>query len=268
MAMQVFDAHTHLGTWPSIKECQESLLCGMRRKNVLFSLVSHADCSSFPGEVAPDIEPLSAVEGLKGCLAFAKENEGRIFVAVWVKPRIEPFPSEELIRLMKENRRYIKAIKLHPFCERTPADSPAMEPYYALAREFDLPILVHTAVDEDSAIEHLVAAGKRNPDLRFVAAHLELGSDHRHAIEALKGVPNIYCDTAWVDLSSALLAQEELGADHVFFGTDAPVDGADTLDNPMYGEYFAHAEGSLHSRLSLVLFDNGVAFYDIPCTLK
>lgn len=266
--MNVFDAHAHIGSWNTVEESENNLLSGMRRKNVLFSLISHADCSSFPGEGAPDIPPLSAVDGLKECLRFAKENEGHIFVAVWVKPLTEPWPSEELIQLMEENIHYIKAIKLHPFCEHTCPDSQAMEPYYELARRFNLPVLIHTALDEYSSILHFVNATIDHPDLRFVAAHLELISNHKYAIEVLAKRPNAYCDTAWVDFKSACLAMRKMGKDHVFFGTDAPIEGERTLDNPLYEEFFRHDNAFNREKMHRLMFQNGVDFYKIPIESK
>ncbi len=262
--MNIFDAHTHIASWFTIEESEKNLLDGMDRKNVLFSLISHADCSSFPSEGTADVPPLSAEEGLRQCLDFAKRHPGRIYVAVWVKPRVEKTPSPELIRLIEENLDLVKAIKFHPYCERLPADSPLMEPYYELARRFHLPVLIHTALDMNSAIVHFITAAEEHPDLRFVAAHLELGSDHRFSIRAIRNLPNAYCDTAWVDLESALLAMETMGEDRVIFGTDAPIEGESTLDNPVYEEYFANADGPKRAKMAKLLFQNGVDFYQIP----
>ena len=236
--MDIVDAHAHLASWHSVPESEGNLLLGMERHGIATTLVSHADCTSFPGEAQAPVTPLSSVEGLSQVIAFARKHPGRIYGAAWFKPLVEPVPPEGFVRLIQENRDIVKALKFHPFCERVALDDPRVAPYIQLARELDLPILVHTAVDEDSAIYHFVNAAKANPDVRFVAAHLELCSDHRYAIEALTGIENAWCDTAWVDLSTALLAMEKLGPDRVFFGTDAPIDGAATLDNPMYQEYF------------------------------
>lgn len=264
--MPILDAHAHIASWPTVRKSEAHLLRGMDRENVDISLISHADCSSFSHDGDNVDQPLSAYEGLQECLRFAKENPGRIFVAVWIKPRVEPIPDPKLLRLIKEDFSLVRAIKFHPFCERLAADDPLLEPYYDLAKELGLPILVHTALDDYSGIDHLVNAAKAHPDLRFVAAHLELGSDHRYAINAIKGHPNIFCDTAWVDLESAVLALETLGPNRVFFGTDAPIDGEDTLENPMYKEYFANkANLSLLGFLRL-MGGNAMDFYSITPT--
>ena len=259
--MRIIDAHAHIASWPNVPACASNLLEGMARHGVEKVLVSHADCTSFPGEHEAQVTPLTASEGLRQVLDLCKAHPGKIYAAAWFTPLREETPSDELIRLIKENLTYVKALKLHPFCERIAADDPRLEPYYDLAREFDLPILVHTAVDPDSAIYHLVNAAKNHPDLRFVAAHLELCSDHRFAIDNVADMPNIYADTAWVDIESARVAIERMGEDRLLFGTDAPIDGADTLDNPMYLAYFRNELGFGEETYGKLMAGNAIALY-------
>lgn len=259
--MNTIDAHAHIASWPTVAESKRNLLHAMKVHYVEAALVSHADCSTYPGEHGFNAIPLSSIQGLMEVLAFAKENPGKIYAAVWIKPLVEPTPSPELLRLIDENRPLIKAIKLHPFCERIPPDDPRMEPYYELARTLELPILVHTALDPDSSIGHLVNAAKAHPDLRFVAAHLELASTHDFAVEAIKGTPNIWADTAWVDLKSAKNALMKLGKERVMFGSDAPIDGPGTLDNPLYISYFRNDIGLDEESYRMLIADNARAFY-------
>lgn len=261
--MKVFDAHVHIASWPNVPQSKHNLLAGMKQNGVDACLLSHADCSSFPGEHAYDILPISAVQGLLESLVFARENPGKIYLAVWIKPLLEPTPSKELLQLIQENRDLIKSLKLHPFCERIAPNDPRLDPYYEVARTLDLPILVHTALDPDSSIGNLVQAAKKNPDLRFVAAHLELGSTHDYAIDAIRDVPNIYCDTAWVDMASAKKALNVLGQHRIFFGTDSPIDGMGTLKNPLYQSYFYNGEGLSDDLFEHLMGKNARDFYGI-----
>lgn len=223
------------------------------------ALISNAACSSSEENIH-----YSAAEGLAETLAFAKAHPGRIYVAPWIKPIEEPSPTERLLTLMNENRSLIKAIKFHPYCERLPIDDPRLLPYLELARSYNLPILVHTAVDADSSIGHLVNAAKANPDLRFVAAHMELCSNHEYAINALKDLGNVSVDTAWVDLYHAIQAMDVLGKHRVFFGTDSPIEGKNTLDNPVYQDYLSNAAGLNEEDYFDLMGRAGMRFYDIP----
>lgn len=236
----------------------------MLEHHVDSALISNADCATFPSERKRDVPSLRATTGLRQAIEFARENPGKIYVAVWVTPRREKTPSPELIALIEENRDIVKSLKLHPFCERMSPDDPRMDPYYDLAERLDLPFLVHTALDPDSAIGPLVNAARKRPNVRFVAAHLELCSNHLYAIDAISDLPNVYCDTAWVEMSIAKNALETLGAHRVFFGTDSPVDGEKTLDHPFYKEYFENAAGLDEQTYADLMCNNAKRFYKIP----
>ncbi|MCR5348130.1 MAG: amidohydrolase family protein [Bacilli bacterium] len=261
--MHLFDAHSHIASWHSVPEAERNLLLNMDRHGIDATLVSNADCTSFADESTPYAAHKTAAQGLKEVLDFAARNPGRIFAAAWVCPHLEPEPPLELASLIKANLHVVKALKLHPFCEQIAPDDPRLEPYYEIARTLGLPILSHTAVDENSKITHLAAAAKAHPELCFVAAHLELCSDHRFAIETIKDVPNVYADTAWVDLPSAICAIEALGENRVMFGTDSPIDGANTLDNPIYRDYFENVAHLDERTYSLLMRENALRLYKI-----
>lgn len=266
--MKFIDAHAHIASWPELLDSEQFLIVGMDDHGVEAALVSNADSATFPSPENPFETPKTAAEGLIESLIFASVWPKRIFLAAWFCPSREPIPSPRFIELIENNRDVVKALKFHPFCERVAPDDPIMEPYYGLAYRLGLPILCHTAVDEHSTIGHLAIAAKAHPDLRFVAAHLELCSDHRHAIDVIADVPNIYADTAWVDMATASLAIDRLGPERIMFGTDAPIDGITTLDNPMYKEYFDNAaqlSPDLYRRLMRV---NAIDFYDLGLKTK
>jgi predicted TIM-barrel fold metal-dependent hydrolase len=142
-------------------------------------------------------------------------------------------------------------------------DDPKVEPYLALAEELHLPILVHTAIDDYSSILHLETVAKRHPNLTFIAAHMELYTDHDCTIEAMKRNPNIYCDTAWVEMKDAARAIEEVGKERVLFGSDAPLDGETTLDEPIYQNYFENSEGLDEESYALLMGGNAKRIFRI-----
>ena len=241
--MEIFDAHAHIASWPSLEKSKANLLSGMEKHGVSGCLISNADCATFPSERKHDVLSLSATQGLQQAIAFARSVPHKVYIAVWVCPRREKTPSAELIETIERNRDIVKALKLHPFCERMAPNDPRMEPYYELAEKLDFPFLIHTALDPDSSIGCLIDAARKHPKVRFVAAHLELCSNHLYAINAISELPNVYCDCAWVEMKTARIAINELGKERVFFGTDAPVDGKVTLDHPYYLDYFDNEVG-------------------------
>ena len=262
-SVKIIDAHVHLGSWPNIETSKANLLYGMNAYGIASGILSHADCSTFPGDAGAFATPISAAEGLRQCIEFAREHPGRFHLAVWIKPLVEPRPSEELFSLIRDNRDLIVALKLHPFCERISPCDERLEPYYELAAELNMPVLCHTALDFHSSIGELILAANAHPNLRFVAAHLELSSDHHYSINALKSTKNVYADTAWVDMKSARLAMEEVGVDRVMFGTDSPLDGPETLANPLYFSFLNNTEHLPEDIYERLMSGNAKAFYGI-----
>ncbi len=260
----IVDAHAHIASWESERECVSNLRRSMRKYGIAYSLVSDCDCSEYKdGENGRNIDALSAIEGAKRVLRLVKKEPNRFGCALWINPHFEKV-SEELVSYIEKNRPYIFALKFHPYESRLKISDKRLLPYLDLARRFSLPILVHTASDRYSDIKMLCALACENPDIRFVAAHLQLLSDNQKAIECLKKAPNLYADTAWVPLSSAKKTLLEVGENRIMFGTDNPIDGLDTLANPMYREYY---QNRLHLKKRLyrnLMVDNAISFYKLP----
>ena len=249
--MQIIDAHAHIYSKPTLRQSEEEVLLSMKRYGIAFSLISNCDAAEYASGVSPKAKNTTTLKCLNQVLVFVRRNPSKLGAAVWIRPVKENGPSEELKECVRKNRQFIYALKFHPYCEQTPISSPLCEPWLRWAEEEDFPIIVHTAEDEWSDISHLVEAAKKHPSLRFVAAHLQLCSDNSKGIAALYSAPNIYGDTAWVPMKVAAKILRQIGSDRVMFGTDNPIDGADTLSNPMYQDYFAN-----RSRLSKALYEN------------
>ncbi|MDE5898453.1 MAG: amidohydrolase, partial [Treponemataceae bacterium] len=75
-----------------------------------------------------------------------------------------------------------------------------------------------------------------HPGVRFVMAHLGLGTDNSAAIEAAAETPNLYGDTAWVPMEGARRFLEKAGSGRLLFGSDLPIDGLDTYHHNPRGE--------------------------------
>ncbi len=264
--MQIIDAHAHIYSKPTLKQSEDEILASMKKYGVAFSLISNCDAAEFSSGVAEKPKNTTTLKCLKQVLSFVKKNPQKLGAAVWFRPVKEDGPSEELKLFVKENRRLIYALKYHPYCEQTPISSPLLDPWLNWAEEEDFPIIVHTAEDEWSDIGHLVATALKHPNIRFVAAHLQLCSDNSKGIKAMQDAPNIYADTAWVRMKIAAKVARKISPDRIMFGTDNPIDGLDTLANPMYQDYFTN-----HSKLNASAYDklmgnNAISFFHLPLT--
>jgi len=263
----IIDAHAHIGSWPSLRASEQAILESNKRYGISFSLVSDCDCSEFPSLHKYPVHQVNQLFGLKKTLQFVKSDPKHLGAAFWINPHNETI-TPELRELIKENRHYIYALKVHPFESHLRMTSPKMKPYLELAREFRLPLIVHTAKDRYSDVRFLALAARANPDLVFVAAHLQLCSDNLSAIAEMKVTPNLYADTAWVEMRKAKKVLTEIGENRIMFGTDNPIDGVDTLNNPMYQAYFRNKvklPGHLYSNL---MYRNATLLFKLPVPTK
>ena len=138
-----------------------------------------------------------------------------------------------------------------------------IKPYIQIARKYKLPILVHTAQDEYSDISFLEKVAKKNKDINFIAAHLNLLSDNQKAVEILERNSNIYGDTAWVDIKIIKQLKEKKLLHKIMFGSDNPVDGFDTLNNKMYQEYYKNSINLSSKEYNNLMFDNAKRIYKL-----
>lgn len=234
----IIDAHAHIGHWPSLKESEENILRSQEKYGVAFSLVSNADAGEYQSlDKFGEQRHEDSLSALKAALRFQKEHPSRIGVFYWIRPTHETL-STRIISFLKKHREEIRGLKIHPYCSRMRVDAPEVEPYLLLAEEFGWPVLVHTAIDEYSDIRFLRKVAAKHPSITFVAAHANLCTDDKRSVyRALRLCPNILIDTAWVKARVALKIIHEFGKERVLFGTDNPIDGVDTLANPMYAPY-------------------------------
>ena len=264
--MQFIDAHAHILSSPTIKSSERNIIQSMKRNGIEFSLVSNCDAAEFSSGASSRVKKTTTLQALRQVIEFVESNPNKLGAAVWIRPVKENGPSNELKEYVRNKRHLIYALKFHPFCERTPISSPLLAPWLAWAEEENLPIIVHTAEDEYSDISFLVETSLAHPRLKFIAAHLQLCSDNEKGYSALLQASNIYGDTAWVRMKVAAKILREIGPDRVLFGTDNPIDGLLTLNNPMYQDYFAN-----HSRLNKRLYanlmrNNAISLFALPLT--
>lgn len=231
----IIDTHTHIGYWPTLSKTQNDLIASNRDFNISYSLVSF-DGTEFKDNSNRRGKLVSQLEASKKCLKFVKENR-HFGMLVWIRPHLEK-NYEEIEQFIVKHREYIHGLKFHPYCSRLRVSDPRLLPYIGIARKYNLPILVHTASDTYSKIKYLEKVASLNPDITFIAAHLELETDNQNALRALKANPNLYGDTAWVNIETIQKAKEIGVLDKIMFGTDNPIDGYETLNNPIYQSYF------------------------------
>ncbi|MER2080252.1 MAG: TatD family hydrolase [Ruminococcus sp.] len=250
----IIDTHAHIGKLLTFDMTTEQILYSMDQYGVDFSLISNIEAAEGDHEGNPVPAELQKPQNqiLLNTLSEAKKAPDRLGVLPWLKIRQE-LPDEEFISLLRENRGLIYGFKLHPFHSRTAPDEERLEPIYRLAAEYGLPVVSHTGGCEEAMSRHLFNAAKRHPELDFVMVHMDLGTDNREALDLLGRLPNLYGDTTWVPISTTLEAIRRYGSEKMLFGTDNPIDGADTLlhnrtgKRSLYQQYFHELKEQLRA---------------------
>ena len=255
----IIDAHTHLGYWPTLNTSLNTLLTSMKNHNIDFSIVSF-DGSEFkePNRFNKLIPQLSASKKL---LSIVKENKS-LLPLIWIRPHTEK-NSQELETFLEKHRDFFYGLKFHPYTSRLRISDPRLAPYLNIARKFNYPILVHTALDEYANINELATLAKNNHDINFIAAHLELGSNNKYALSKLKEVSNLYGDTAWVNMESLREAKKLNIINKIMFGSDSPIDGKDTLNHKFYKGYFSNKIGLRKDDYDKLMYKNALKIYSI-----
>src|SRR5574344_520385 len=264
----IIDAHAHIASWPTIKVSEDCILSGMKKHKILFTLVSDGDSVEWDNkDFKYKTVYATQKKALKDSIKFARDNPMHIGVLLWCRPLKEGL-TEEIENMVLENRDVIYGLKFHPYYSLMPITDDRMKPYLEFAKKYHLLVLVHTATNENSSILHLEKVAKLYPTVIFVAAHLEMLSDHKEAIRIVKENDNIYADTAWVPLADTKELIKACGKNKIMFGTDSPIDLAKTLDNPIYKEYYAKGERVLGKRnFDSVMRNLAIQIYRLPVIL-
>jgi len=240
-AAPVVDCHAHIAHFPTLKETKRFILESQEKYGVDYSLVSDCDASEYPSITKYGLHKTTMFQSLKRVIGFSKAHPQRIGALFWINPHNEKL-TPELLSYIDRNDRWIHGMKIHPWESHIKMTDKRILPFLDLAERKGWPVLVHTAMDRYSDIAYLAACAKKRPNLIFIAAHLNLlENDKDRSIAYMKDCPNLLADTAWVEMKHAKRIYKELGPGRIIFGTDNPVDGLDTLANPLYAEYFSNA---------------------------
>lgn len=106
------------------------------------------------------------------------------------------------------------------------ADDPKNDAVARAAADLDVPIVWHAwykkaqAYPNESNGSHIARLAERNPDTKFVMAHLT--GVGRRGVQDVADLPNVWVDTSgcWAESNIVEYAVRQLGADRVVYGSD------------------------------------------------
>lgn len=233
----IIDTHVHIGKILDFDMNCENVLYSMDKYGIDYSIVSDSRAVEFDHDLKPLPKEMqfSQLECAAGAVEFAKKYPDKIGAALWLKPFGE-HADKAIFRFIEENRRYIKALKFHPFHSAVPFDGEKMEEYIDMAEYFLLPVVTHTGGSDAASCVRVYNMAKRRPKINFVMVHMGLGTDNSEAIDLIGKLPNLYGDTTWVPVESTVEFIRKNGDDRIVFGSDNPIDGKDTYHHNKWGE--------------------------------
>jgi predicted TIM-barrel fold metal-dependent hydrolase len=118
----------------------------------------------------------------------------------------------------------LKGLAFHATFEGFSVDSEAFDSVLAATRDRRALVLLHSTTDAKASPKAIAAVAARYPNLSFVMGHPVFSESQRaEAVTAVLGATNVQLDVAYqADPATTEFFVREVGADRVFFGSDAP----------------------------------------------
>ena len=189
--VDVFDAHTHLGT------DIDGMVGRPEELTAIFDHHGISRCFMFCLD-EPDRHP-GFRAGNDRTLAFGAESAGRFIP--FVRLDLSESPIEEAERCLDLGAR---GIKLHPRAQKFVLNDERLAPVFAIASERRVPILIHGGRGLPPIADHLHSLVETYPEVQLIIAHAGI-ADLCGLAGHFAGTPGVFFDTSvWsaVDLLS------------------------------------------------------------------
>jgi len=209
--LDVFDAHTHLGTdIDGMEGRYEELVGSMDRYGISRAFVFCLD--------EPDKHP-GFRAGNDRTLEFAARSQGRL--VPFVRLALDEEPIEEARRCLDLGAR---GIKLHPRAQKFLLNDERLAPVFDLATERGVPILIHAGRGLPPIAEALERLVDSHPGAQLILAHAGI-ADLANLADRFAGKRGVFFDTSvWsaIDLIGLL---RFVPPEQVVYASDYPYGG-------------------------------------------
>ncbi len=150
-------------------------------------------------------------------LAEAEASGGRLVPFL----RIDPNAASAVAETERSLDAGHRGVKLHPRGESFAMSHPAVADVARLAAERRVPVLVHAGRGIPPLRDDLVALLEAAPGLRIILAHCGISDLARLGPEAA-GLPGVYFDTAWWDVTDLLALFAWVPPGRILYASDTP----------------------------------------------
>jgi predicted TIM-barrel fold metal-dependent hydrolase len=206
--LELFDAHTHLGTdIDGMVGTYDELLGTMDAYGVSRAFVFCLD--------EPDRHPAFRA-GNDRSLEFAARSEGRLLP--FVRLALDEGPIEEAGRCLDLGAR---GIKLHPRAQKFLLDDERLAPVFALAAERRVPILIHAGRGLPPIAEGLERLVDSHPGSQLILAHAGI-ADLSNLANRFAGKRGVFFDTSVWSALDLLGLLRLVPPEQVVYASDYP----------------------------------------------
>src|SRR5436305_10920722 len=206
--LEIFDAHTHLGTdIDGMIGRYEELIGAMDRYGISRAFMFCLDePARHPGFRA----------GNDRTLEFAARSEGRLIP--FVRLALDEGPIEEARRCLDLGAR---GIKLQPRAQKFLLNDERLAPVFKLAAERSVPILIHGGRGLPPIADHLRRLVDSNPGAQLIIAHAGI-ADLGALAAAFGGTAGVYFDTSVWSPIDLLSLYHLVSPEQVVYASDYP----------------------------------------------
>lgn len=208
----IIDTHTHIGR-------SENSDYEITLEHLIHTMDRYGFDVSF-------VLPLPSVADFRGqhdIVADAcKAHPGRIFGVASIPTHVGRKVYMEEARRCVEDLGFI-GFKFHPYHHGGPPLSAKGILALDAAREFRLPLMIHTGPGAPWALPSMmIPAARKYPDVTLIAAHSGMEIYAEDALIAATECENIILETSWTSPGKVMLFIRQLGADRVVMASDLP----------------------------------------------
>jgi predicted TIM-barrel fold metal-dependent hydrolase len=162
--------------------------------------------------------------------AFAARHPGRFFGMTNPNPHLpEEIYRREVTRCIRELG--FVGIKIHPLAHAVNPAGQVARRCFALAAEFDVPLMIHTGAGVPFALPSMIVKpAQQFPNVRIVMAHSGTPIYAAEALLVAQLCPNVALETTWTGPQTVHHFVAAIGAERVLFGSDHAVNQATELE--------------------------------------
>jgi uncharacterized protein len=209
--LEIFDAHTHLGTdIDGMVGRYEELTGAMERYGISRAFMFCLD--------EPDRHP-GFRAGNDRSLEFAARSDGRLIP--FVRLALDEGPIEEARRCLDLGAR---GIKLHPRAQKFLLNDERLAPVFALAAERGVPILIHAGRGLPPIAEGLERLVDTHPGTQLILAHAGI-ADLANLADRFAGKRGVFFDTSVWSAIDLLGLLRLVPPEQVVYASDYPYGG-------------------------------------------